>query len=425
MFKKLKRKFVISNMLLISVVLMGAFTFIYAITFSNVQKQNDLKLDNISAVTMRYMELFRDEKNIIAQHAEVALIESFGIVVDSTGEPVFDSTLGMLSSELLIGAVDQTAHQDGATGTVILEGRHFRYKTTQVAAFVSIGDDNAAQVPIQHMYHIAFLDTDASKRILSQLLITFLLTGTLTLLAIFGISIHFANRAVVPIEASYMKQKQFIQDASHELKTPLSTIRTNLEVITASPKEPVEMLQKWFGFITYEVDRMSKLVNDLLYLAKTESTETEKPLSLINLSDTVEYAAVAIESKLFERNISFQQDIEPQVLVMVDPEKMAQVVNILLDNAVKYTDSGGTIKLQLIKSKSGAELSVFNTGRGISKDHIPHIFDRFYRGDESRKHDGSYGLGLAIAKSLVEGMKGSIDVISEPGIKTIFIVKLG
>ena len=282
MFKKLKRKFVFSNMLLITVVLLIAFVIIYAITYSNIEKQNDLKLDNIASVTMRYMELFRNEDTFKAQYAAVTLLESFGMVVDSKGEPVFDSTLGMLSTAFLKGAARQTALQDGATGTVLLDGKRFRYKTTQVAAMVDIGEENVGAAPVvDQIYHIAFLDTATSERTLSQLLVTFLLMGTLTLLAILVISIHFANRAVVPIEASYTKQKQFIQDASHELKTPLATIRTNLEAITASPKETVEMLQKWFGFITYEVDRMSKLVNDLLYLAKTESVGSEVPLSFL------------------------------------------------------------------------------------------------------------------------------------------------
>ena len=248
--------------------------------------------------------------------------------------------------------------------------------------------------------------------------------GLLTLLAMLGISILFAKRAVAPIEQSYYKQKQFIQDASHELKTPLASIRANLEALQANRQETVQSQQKWLDHIFHETRRMSKLVTELLELARAGQSEQPLMLEPVCLSKLLERTLLSVEAVLYEKDISLEQKIQPEIFVKADADKVEQVIHILLDNACKYTPPGGNVAVCLHRQKRHAVLTVTNTGEGIAPEHIDKIFDRFYRVDNSRKHTGSYGLGLSIARSLVEQMKGELLAQSVPHQKTTFTVRL-
>ena len=169
---------------------------------------------------------------------------------------------------------------------------------------------------------------------------------------------------------------------------------------------------------------MSKLVTKLLELARADQTEQTLKLEPVCLSALTERTLLSAETMLYEKGIELRQQIEAEVSVNADPDKAEQVLGILLDNACKYTNAGGTVEVSLLCRKKHAVLTVANTGEGIAPEHIDKIFDRFYRVDDARKHTGSYGLGLPIAKSLVEQMGGSISVSSAPQQKTIFTVRM-
>ena len=276
---------------------------------------------------------------------------------------------------------------------------------------------------IEQFSQIAFLDISASNRSLLELLAAFAGVGVLTLLAVLGISILFAKKAVAPIEQSYRKQKQFIQDASHELKTPLASIRVNLEALQANKQETIQSQEKWLDHISYETKRMGKLVTELLELARADQTELVLKREPICLSKLLERSLLSAEPVLYEKGISLQQKIEADISVGGNCDKAEQVIAILLDNACKYTDPGGSVAVRLQRQKKYALLTISNTGEGISPEHIDKIFDRFYRVDDSRKHTGSYGLGLPIAKSLVEQMGGTLSVRSVPQQETTFTIR--
>lgn len=410
--------------MMISFVMIASFAAIYMITFNNIQNQNKLKIENISSTTKHYMEIFEHSVMVNVQLPSGEYIQAFGVIINEQGDYVFDSSFGIISKEFILEAVNLATKENSKTGKILLDDKQFQYSFSQAFAKVNITDDSLKNLPVvEQLYQITFLDITESQQTLMQLLITFITIGVVTLFGILGISIYFAKRSVIPIEKSYIKQQQFIQDASHELKTPLASIGANLDAVTSNPKETVESQQKWLGYIYYEIERMSKLVNDLLYLAKTDNTEAPMELSPINFSETIENSILSIETVIFEKGIKFNRHIDSDVIVNGDEDKMEQIVKILLDNAVKYTNAGGSIDVLLWIRKNQAVFSVSNTGDGIAEEHIERIFDRFYRVDSSRKHNGSYGLGLSIAKSLVKSMNGEISVSSIQNENTMFTVK--
>jgi signal transduction histidine kinase len=171
---------------------------------------------------------------------------------------------------------------------------------------------------------------------------------------------------------------------------------------------------------------MKKLTNDLLYLTEMDDTATQVMHIPFNLSEAIESVILTMEAVIYEKNLSLDYDIEPDLTVNGSSEQMNQVVMILLDNAVKYVNPQGSIGLSLKKKQGHILLTVSNTGPGIPADHLDKIFDRFYRADPARsRQTGSYGLGLAIAKSIVERHRGKIYAKSVPNGKTTFYVQLG
>ena len=215
-----------------------------------------------------------------------------------------------------------------------------------------------------------------------------------------------------PVEESFEKQKDFIADASHELKTPLSVITASAEALEKNPKE-----KKWLINIKNESDRMNNLIIDLLDLAKTENGNIE--MSVGNLSKAVELSVLTFEGIAYEKNIKMDYHIEPSINMKMNENAIKQVVEILLDNAIKHSKEKGKIEVKLTETNN-IELLVSNLGEPIPKGEEEKIFDRFYRIDKSRnRNENRYGLGLAIAKNIVTLHKGIIKAYSKNG-KTIF-----
>lgn len=418
MFKKLKYRFICTNMAMLSAVLLLAFTAIYLITAYQMQNQNRLKLENIHSTTMRYQEYAPNGAFFQMVVTPEEYTDAFGVVVNEQNQSVFDSSFGVLSKEWIDQAIEQTNGRE--EGHIVLEGRQFLF--SRIPAYAKV-DSSSEDASIEQFSQIAFLDITASRQSLLELLAAFVVVGILTLLAMLGISALFAKRAVAPIEQSYQKQKQFVQDASHELKTPLASIRVNLEALQANKQETIQSQEKWLDHISYETRRMNKLVTELLELAHAGQTEQTVRLEQICLSHLLERTLLSVETMLYEKGISLQQQIEADISVNGNLDKAEQVIQILLDNACKYTNTGGAIEVCLHWQRKYAFLTVSNTGEGIAPEHMDKIFDRFYRVDDSRKHTGSYGLGLPIAKSLVEQMGAALSVSSVPQQKTTFTIR--
>lgn len=217
---------------------------------------------------------------------------------------------------------------------------------------------------------------------------------------------------IKPVKESFAKQKQFIADASHELKTPLSVIVASSEAIDITNQN-----SKWLNNIEYEVNRMNLLISKLLDLAKSERVE-EIVLVNNNLSKTVELSLLTFEGRAFEKDIKLSYEIEDNINILMDEDSIKELVEILLDNAIKHSKKNGNIKVSL-KSDSQVTLLVQNEGEPIPKGEEEKIFERFYRVDKSRnRKDNRYGLGLAIAKNIVLSHKGKIKASSLDGVTT-------
>lgn len=244
--------------------------------------------------------------------------------------------------------------------------------------------------------------------------------ASIVIVGIFAWAMSKSN--VKPVVEALDKQKALIANASHELKTPLTIINTQLELIKDEPL--TENQKKWIDGVTDQTKRMESLIKEMLELSKLEANK-ELMLEDINISDLFESTILSLEAPCFEKNISIEGDIQPEVVINSDKAKVEKLFVILLDNATKYTPMGGSIKVALKTRKSWALFSVYNTGDGIPKDKLDKVFDRFYKAEESRTGESnSFGLGLSIAKSLAEALHGVIKCESEEGKYTKFSVAL-
>ena len=223
-------------------------------------------------------------------------------------------------------------------------------------------------------------------------------------------------RITKPVAESFEKQKQFIADASHELKTPLAVIIASADALESNPDET-----KWLANIKSEGDRMNKLIADLLDLAKSEAVTDKSEFAVGDLSKLVEKASLTFEGVMFEKGVMLADEIESGIELNMNAPKMQQLMSILLDNAAKHSERGTTVEVSL-KRERDIILTVTNEGEGIPKGEEEKIFERFYRADESRnRSENRYGLGLAIARNICELHNAAISAASENG-KTTFKV---
>jgi Signal transduction histidine kinase len=205
----------------------------------------------------------------------------------------------------------------------------------------------------------------------------------------------------------------------------MSVINTNVDVLLSNGDETINQQSKWLYYIKSECERMTKLTNDLLYLTQMDYSEIKKIYTNFNFSEAVESVILAMEAVFFEHNLTFNYTLEPGLMLRGNIEELEQVVMILLDNAIKYTNTDGTVDIMLKKRHNECILSVTNTGEGIAEEHLEKIFDRFYRTDKSRaRKQGGYGLGLAIARAIVEQHNGKIYAKSVIGKITTFTMEL-
>lgn len=235
-----------------------------------------------------------------------------------------------------------------------------------------------------------------------------------------GLSYWLAGFAVGPVKQAWQEQKQFISDASHELKTPLTVILSSADL--ASEEQDGTKVRQYVEGIRAESLRMKALVEDMLTLARAESG-TKPAEETVNLSDTVLESALAFEPVAFESDRELNYDIRPELTVSGSAVQLRRLADILLDNAVKYAAEGTPVRLLLRREGRNAALRVENRGETIPAEKLPHLFDRFYRADESRTGGEGFGLGLAIAQSMVKAHGGSIGCTSAEGV-TEFTVTL-
>ena len=280
-------------------------------------------------------------------------------------------------------------------------------------------DADSGVLPAQHMRYfrlegaltvrIAFMDSTFEQATLRSLVRVCLLIGAAALLVLFGLSWLLSGFVTRPVARTWQNQQQFLSDASHELKTPLTVILSSADLLKTSA-QPEQ--RQYVDNISVESRRMKALVEDMLTLSRTESGRAA-PFAPLDLSDLVTDAALRFEPVAFEAGHPLQYDIQNGASLSGDRQQLDQLLDILLDNAVKYAAKGAPIRLTLDISGKNAVLAVENRGDPIPPDKLPHIFDRFYRVDDARTGAGGFGLGLAIAQQIVRRHKGTITAASD------------
>ncbi|MCX8128847.1 MAG: HAMP domain-containing histidine kinase [Clostridia bacterium] len=258
-----------------------------------------------------------------------------------------------------------------------------------------------------------------------ELTVRIIFSVILCLVFVFFGSLFISGRVIVPIKKAWQKQVDFTADASHELRTPLAVIQTNLELVMGNPDETVESQNKWLENMLNESKRMSKLIDDLLTLSRSDANQQTLEMNRFMLDEALHEAVDPYKPIAAAQGMTLEHNSLSGVEFIGDRNRIKQLIIILIDNALKYTGNGGRIEVVMKRRDKHVEIAVEDTGVGIEKEHLSRIFDRFYRVDKARsRNKGGSGLGLAIAKWIVDEHKGQIKVESTPGKGTRFTVLL-
>ena len=395
MFDKLKLKLITINMALLSTVFIGIFSVIFFMTSNSINREIYGNLDTLIHNSKRPMP------------------PSINILVDLSNDKsiksIFKSYGTITSNDDIQDAVDKVVGSKNDFGKINISTNPYSYLKSNTPFGAKI----------------AFMERSQYDNMLFQLLKTFIIIGFLSLIVLLLISIYLTNKSIIPIKETFEKQKQFIADASHELKTPLAIIKTNTSLILSQPDDTIKNQSKWINYINSQTDRMSILINEMLSLAKMDTAENQLPLSHKNLSKIVESMLLMFDAIIYENNINLETNISKDLFVNGDKESLKKLFSIIMDNAIKHTNKQGTITVSLFTYKNKIKMIIRNTGEGIASENLERVFERFYRVDNSRDREtGGYGLGLSIASSIVKQHNGKIYAKSKVGEFTSFIVEL-
>ena len=405
MIKSLRKKFIFINMLLVFAVLIIVFFAQFASTHRQLQEESyqslQMALEKKDNQKPPKFEIGQPRSNdFTARTLFVVSIDQNG------GRELLSAENISISDEQLSLIVEKALSSESKQR--ILRDYNLRYMISNKGKEIKI----------------AFIDISDDIKTLENTVVTLIFSCVAALIAFFFISLYLSKWALRPVERAWEQQRRFVADASHELKTPLTVILANTGILKSNRLSTVEQQMNWIENTGAEATRMKKLVDNLLFLAKADDTELSVTLSKVNLSDIAISSALAFESVAFERGVLLAtSEIAADIYISGNEAQLKQLIGILLDNAVKYSEEKGVVTLSLETRQSKAALTVHNQGSYMAAADLEHVFDRFYRADKSRSAEG-YGLGLAIAKSIVDAHGGKISVRSDAVHGTTFTVMM-
>ena len=383
MINNLRKKLTITNMMATSIVLIVA---IIIISFTVVTRLDAIRINNMQRA-LDYPLQGANQKDFANDFSDVVL------VVYEDGQV----------KELLYG---KNIKNDFVQ--TIFENLPLIVQSDESQNATSLRLQYAKQNLGNGACKIVFYDPTNSQSGIASLVFYITVVLLVGMISYSVISMTLAQSAIIPIEESWKKQRQFVADASHELKTPLAVIMANTEIIASHPDDTVASQMKWIDNTLAETKRMASLVQDLLFLAKSDDG-LKVEMSHTNLSNCVEECVLTSESLFYENRLLFTSDVDEGIYIDGNEGQLKQLVTILLDNANKYTPTDGTISLMLKTTNKHAVLIVSNDSHEVTREQVKHLFDRFYTLDTSRnKTKGGNGLGLSIAERIVQTHKGKI-----------------
>lgn len=384
MLKKLRIKFVAAIMVIVTMMLCAVFGMVYYFTAVNMERSSILMMQNMAESPFH--------PDVPDKPGEEPRLPYFILELDfddnimSTNGGYYDLSDTDFLTELVC-TVTAGRQPIGVIDTYTL--RYFRSGSPR------------GQV-------IVFADISSERSTLASLAKTCALLGVLCFFAFLGISVLLARWMVKPVDTAWQKQRQFVSDASHELKTPLAVIMTNAELLQSADSTGADRRQFSESILTMS-RQMRALVEWLLELARVESGEKRAELIPLDFSQLTERALLPFEPLFFEKELTLASEIQPEITVAGNAQQLSQLLGILLDNAQKYALPQSEVRLSLraVNSRRCC-LSVSNAAEEISPEQLENLFTRFYRVDSARSRDGSFGLGLSIAEGIIQAHRGKI-----------------
>ena len=397
MIKQLQRRFIASAMLALFIVLLLVLTVVNGININNQNQRSDSIIDVLEENQGQFPaephdDKTKDKKMINGNISAETPFETryFIVWTDSSGE-ISSIDTGHIAAV--------TSDQAAGYAKTVLDGSSNRgYEDNYRFRRVTLADGT-------HM--LIFVDARNGISTSQTFLLNSVLVAVISLAVLFFVLLFLSRRAVQPFVENVERQKRFITDAAHELRTPLAIISSDNDVIEMTTEKT-----EWTESIRSQIHRMDNLIKDLIFMSRMEETQDKPGLSQVNLSRIA-------EEKISDRRVSYEQKqikVQPNIQAAVsctgDEKNLGRVIEILLDNAVKYVNEGGVIALSLTSEGKKIHFSIENTCDEIPGGDLRRLFDRFYRADEARTHQtgakGGYGIGLSMADAIIRQHRGKI-----------------
>jgi signal transduction histidine kinase len=407
MFNKLRKNIAIRNSVTLGTAYIAILMLILLTNLFQLNSDVSTRLAEISEV--KYFDIQGEvdvEYNEYSKSSICIILTTSGLYMVSNNDFYDEDTLNTF-----IENIPQWANSD-KINRCIINDNYMAY---------NIVEDKFSQYYTAYIY-----DYTSESKTLLELAVTIAIIGIFGMIGIVAFSFRAADKSVEPIENVFNKQKELVGNASHELKTPITIIGTNLSILYDNIENIPEEERKWIKGIDTQVKRLNNLVVEMLELAKMDASQSVPMTSHISLSDIAQRVELEAEVLAYENNINMVADINNNIKIMGVEANIEKLIYILIDNAIKYTNKTGTVTLSIGVEKKHPFIKVKNTGEGINKEDIDKLFDRFYRVNKAHSTSEvttkSFGLGLAIAKSIVDGHNAEITVDSKVGEFTEFCV---
>ena len=396
MLKKLRIKFVCINMALVTVMLCIILGLVVHFTSTSLETESLQMMRSVASVPIRNGGAGDVRREIHLPYFQVHMSPR-GEIIAISGS-FYD-----LSDEEQIRQIVAYAMASGEEAGILSE-----YSLRFLKTETPVGQN------------LVFADMTAEETTLGNLIRNCVVIGITGFVLFLVLSLWLANWAVKPVDQAWLQQKQFVADASHELKTPLTVIMTNAELLQ-NPNAPAPEQLDYAENILTMSRQMRRLVESLLELARADNGAVRTAFSEFDLSEVLCEGLLPFEPLYFEKDLLLTSRIQPEIQIRGSASHLNQVLEILLDNAMKYSFAGGEVSVSLHRQGKHATITVSNPGPAIEGADLKNIFKRFYRVDKSRTRDGSYGLGLSIAEAVIREHRGKIWAESKDGINTVHV----
>lgn len=419
MTQKYRKRFVVSTMSLIAVVLITAFVIqgiiMYRDDYNVLQSTMSLMLRPLDEPNDKFKSFERDNGKPHAKPSEKDPREMISATDNDDGIAVlfYDTESGDIS----VLTEDYTQVPDdleSLVAAVAASDADFGRLTDHGVIFCR---ERAGS-----MYKIAVVNSGymTRKAVANALLLSVVFVFVMALL--FAVSVYLSKKAAKPMEDAMNMERQFVADISHDLKTPITVVLANNSILKSNPELPVKDQLQWIESTDESAKSMMNMVSEMLTLSSLDAPAKKTERYAVDLSAVLEKSVLQLESVAYEKNVSLEDDIKNGVTVLAIREYAERICSGLIDNAIKYEPDGGTVEVALHTAKKKAVLSVKNRGSYIPDKDLPHIFERFYRGDKSRGQTKGHGLGLPIVAGMAKRCGASVSVESDRENGTVFSV---